>query len=284
MFGSAMKWLREPTPWGLSRRVLLVYLVLLANGVPAFVLLNLFSGHTRTLFVWTVLPPASAQLLGVMYGSALVLVLIGLSATSWPRTRIVTVLISYFALAATIVTLFTLGPFLHHPWTHLAYWLTMYILLVAFAPAVLVLEEREHGGRLPVDAPLKPATRAAGAIACACTGALGVALLIDPIGVGHIWLWPLTSLVGRILGVWFTSLALAYGWALRDGDWLRVRPIFWQGIPIGILFALVPLFHAGDVRPDPGARLLLYLGVAALLAGGGLVAAAAQNAVVRRAG
>jgi len=43
-------------PSGLSRGVKLVYVVLLANGLPAFFLLMSFPGRTNELFVWTVHP------------------------------------------------------------------------------------------------------------------------------------------------------------------------------------------------------------------------------------
>jgi hypothetical protein len=270
-------WLREPAPGGLSRRVWAVYLVLVANGLPAFVLLNGLPGHTRTLFVWTVVPPASAQLLGIMYTDALVLVVLGLLAPTWPRTRIVVVLIAWFAVAATIVTFFTLDPFLKHPWIHLAYWLTMYILLVVFAPLVLILEERAHGGRLAVEVRMTAVSRTLAALAALALGAVGAALIVDPLWVGDRWLWPLTPLVGRIIGVWFTALAVAYAWALLDGDWLRGRPMFWQGVPIGIALALVPALHSGDVRGTLGARPLLYFGIAGILTGAGVLATLSQR-------
>src|SRR5207248_2798680 len=92
-------------PAGLALRVKLVYLVLIANGLPAFVLLTFASGHTADLFVWTVKPPASAQMLGVMYSNALILVLLGLAQRSWLRARVTMLLIAVFSVSATIVTL-----------------------------------------------------------------------------------------------------------------------------------------------------------------------------------
>src|SRR5206468_4796607 len=106
---------------GLSRRVKLVYLVLVANGVPAFVLLTFASGHTADLFVWTVKPPASAQMLGVMYSNALILVALGLAQRPWPGPRVTMLLIAVFSVSRTVVPLFTLVPFLKHAWTHLPY-------------------------------------------------------------------------------------------------------------------------------------------------------------------
>jgi hypothetical protein len=259
------------SPDRLSLRVKLVYLVLAANGVPALVLLTVAAGHTADLFVWTVKPEASAQMLGVMYANALILVLLGLAQPSWARARVTMVLIVVFSISATIVTLFNLDPFLKHPWIHLAYWLSMYAALVIAAPLTFVLEEREHGGRLPVEQPLGALPRAVGALGIVGLGALGLALLIDPAAVNHSWPWMLSPLVGRLLGVWFGSLAVAYAWALTDGDWLRARPIFLQGPPTGALLLLVPALRGGELRSGV-AHLGVFIALVAFLLGGGLLA------------
>jgi hypothetical protein len=257
---------------GLPPAVKFVYLILLANGVPAFFILTFAPGHTADLFVWTIKPDASAQLLGVMYGNALLLVAIGLVQPDWPRTRITLVLIAFFSVAATIVTLFNLDPFLKHPWHHLAYWLTMYVILFFAAPLVLIVEERKHGGRLPVEVPLRGGPSAVAAVCAALFTGTGVALFVNSSFVSDRWPWPLTPLVGGIFGVWLCALAVAYLWALWDGDAVRTRPIFIQGIVTGPALALVPLLHRDDVKPDAGAELALYLGFAGLLALGGLLA------------
>jgi hypothetical protein len=271
------------SPGGLSLRVKLVYLVLAANGVPALVLLTVAAGHTADLFVWTVKPEASAQMLGVMYANALVLVLLGLAQPSWARARVTMVLIAVFSVSATIVTLFNLDPFLKHPWIHLAYWLSMYAALVIAAPLTFVLEERESGGRLPVAQPLGAVPRAVGALGVLGLGVLGVALLIDPATVNHVWPWMLTPLVGRLLGVWFGSLAVAYAWALADGDWLRARPIFLQALPTGALALLVPALHGGEMRSGV-AHLGVFVALLAFLLGGGLTAVLAGERGRSRAG
>lgn len=263
-------------PGGTSPQVRFVYLVLLANGLPAFLILNLAPAHTDVLFVWTVSPPASAQLLGVMYGNALLLVAIGALQPDWPRARITMVLISYFSVAATIVTLLHLGPFLAHPWFHLAYWLSMYVILCVAAPLTLFWEERRRGVRLSVDVPLAPATRAVTALASALLLGLGVALFASPQTVSQAWPWPLTALVGRILAVWFSAQGIAFAWALRDGDWLRARPLHWAGVPTGVLLALVPLLHLGDLRAE-GQRPWLYAAVVVMLAAGGLLCVLVQR-------
>jgi hypothetical protein len=263
---------------GVSPRVKFVYLVLLANGVPAFFLLTLFPGDTDDLFVWTIVPEASAQLLGVMYGNALLLVVIGLAQPSWERARVTVVVIAFFSVAATIVTLFNLDPFLKHPWYHLAYWLSMYVILFFAAPLVFLAEEREHGGRLPRRRPAGAAARAVAGVSAVAFGAVGVALLGSPSFMSDRWPWELTPLVARILGVWLCALALAFAWALWDGDAERVRPLFWQGAFTGPALALVPLLHADDVSDGAGGELALYLGLAALFAAAGAVALGSSRA------
>ena len=65
-------WMTGISPW-----VKLVYLVLLANGIPAFCILMSIPAKTEGFFVWTVKPEASARMLGVMYTNALLLVILG---------------------------------------------------------------------------------------------------------------------------------------------------------------------------------------------------------------
>ena len=258
---------------GVPPTVKLVYLVLLANGLPAFILLMAAPGNTDDLFVWTVVPEASARLLGVMYGNALLLVALGLMQRDWAHARVTLVLIAFFSVAATLVTLFNLDPFLDHPWTHLTYWLSMYVILFFAAPAVFIYEERRQGGRLAVESPLPEVARIAGGLCVLVLGAAGVALLVDPGFVSDLWPWELTPLVGRIVGVWLTALALAFAWALWDGDRERTWPIFVQGLATGPLLALVPLLHTDDLK-EGGGELLLYLAVAVLLLAAGLTSRA----------
>jgi hypothetical protein len=205
-----------------------------------------------------------------MYANALVLVGFGVSQPDWPRTRVTVLLITCFSVAATIVTFFHLGPFPQHPWYHLAYWLTMYLALLIVAPVVFVWQERLHGGRLSVSEALSPFTRAFGIASAGVSGVVGVALFVSPGAVSQVWPWDLTPLVGRILAVWFSSVAIAFAWAVWDGDWPRTRAIFWQMIPTGLLLATVPLLHAEDRRAASDAQLLLYLVLAVGMVASGI--------------
>jgi hypothetical protein len=86
----------------------------------------------------------------------------------------------------------------------------------------------------------------------------GVALLFFVDSVNQVWPWTLPPLVGGMIGVLLTTHAISYAWALWDGDWLRVRPMFWQAPPTALLFILLPLLHSGDLRPDAGGALTVY--------------------------
>ena len=246
--------------WGndLPIGVKFVFLVLLANAVPAILILMSLPTMTETLFVWTINPVINARLVGVMYGNALILIVIGVFQVNWARVRIIMVIITLFSIFATLLTFFYLKPFLAHPWFHLTYWLSMYLVLFFAAPYVFVTQEKKSGGKLPVQIPLNTATKFVSAIFMLISLICGLGLLFQIDTVNQIWPWTMPPLVGGLIGVLFMTHTVAYAWALWDGDWLRVRPIFWQAPLTGLLFIFLPLFHSSDLRPDSGTALITY--------------------------
>jgi hypothetical protein len=269
------RWLARPE--GRSPAVTLIQVLLVANALPAFVNLTSIPDRTERWFVWTVQPSANARVLGVMYGSACLLGLLGYAAGTWPRQRATIVVVAPFAVAATIVTLVTLDPFLKHPWYELAYWLLLYSILFVLAPAARVANELVAGGRLPPEEPLGPEARlAVGALAAVLLVA-GVGLLFELGYATRLWPFALTPLVARILGVWIGCLGLAHAWACWDGDRLRGRALLLSMPPTGALLALVPLLHRDDLRDGATGALVAYLLVA------GAVALLPLPALVRRA-
>ena len=250
----------------LPKEVKFVLFVLLANALPAITILMTLPARTETMFVWTVTPVINARLMGVMYANALILVGIGFFQPNWARVRIIMLLITLFSILATVLTFVYLKPFLAHPWYHLTYWLSMYLVLFFAAPYVLVTQERKQGGRLPVQIPLNAPTRLVAGIFLLASLLCGAAFLFQIDTVNQFWPWKLPPLVGGLIGVLFTTHLASYAWALWDGDWLRVRPMFWQAPPTALLFILLPLLHSGDLRPYPGTALTLYYILAALAA------------------
>jgi hypothetical protein len=261
----AREWWRSgQDPW-----VKFVEVFLVANAIGAVLSLTLAPG-SEDWFTWTVMPDANARLLAVMYANAIVLSVIALRQPDWAHARVIFVLICAFAIAATVMTFFNLEPFRAHPWYHLAYWLTGYGVLILVAPAVLVWQERLHGGRLPVELPMTLLQRATGAGAGVAMGAASLALLISPTDFSDIWPWDVAPLTGRLIGVWLGAFAVAYGWALWDGDWGRARPLYLAAPLTALLLALVPPTHAGDVRAAAAGELAVYYGLALLVAAPGL--------------
>lgn len=245
-----------------------VQVVLLANALPAFVVLASGPGHTSTRFVWTVKPEASVRLLAAMYGNAALLTLLSLSRRAWPLVRVTFVVFTLFSVAATILTFLELDPFLDHPRYFFVYWLVNYLFLLVATPLVFVTRERARGGRLPVVVPLSRRRRTAAAIAALVCLFGGVALLIGPAVANGIWPWALTPLVARIIGVWLTSLGAAFAWSLWDGDLRRTRPMFVQGLPTAVLVGAAPLLERGDLAGGAGRYVLFALLVGALAAVG----------------
>jgi hypothetical protein len=248
------QWWSNDLPTGIK----FVFLVLLANAVPAIIILMTLPGHTETLFVWTVKPIINARLIGVMYANALILIGIGVLQTSWARVRVIMVVITLFSILATILTLFYLKPFLAHPWFHLTYWMGMYLVLFFAAPYVFVTQEKKRGGRLPIQMPLNNATKFLTAVYLLITLISGLGLLFRVDVVNQVWPWTMPPLVGGLIGVLFITHTAAYAWVLWDSDWLRTRPMIWQAPLTGLLFIFLPLLHPADLRPDAGASLTLY--------------------------
>ena len=187
----------------LAKGVKFVFLVLMADGLPAFIILMTLPKMTELLFVWTINPVINARLVGVMYFNALLLVAFGIFQTSWPRVRVIMVVITLFSVLATILTFFFLKPFLAHPWFHLTFWLVMYLVLFFVAPYVFVTQERKYGGRLPVQIPLNNKARIVAGLSLLISLSCSFGLVFRIDVVNQYWPWTLPPLVGGLIGVLF---------------------------------------------------------------------------------
>ena len=260
-----MQILKEWWSNDLSVGVKIVLLALLVNGLPAFIILMTLPRMTEVLFVWTINPAINARLIGVMYGNALLLVGFSAFQTEWKNLRITMVVITLFSIFATILTFFFLKPFLAHPWYHLTFWLTMYLILFIAAPFVFYTHEQKFGGKLPIQVPLNIPTKLVTGLSSLMSLVIGLGLIFKIALVNQYWPWNLPPLVGGLIGVLFLTHAAAYAWAIWDGDWLRVRPIFWQAPLTALFFILLPLTHYSDLNPNPGNALTIYFLISGLI-------------------
>ena len=177
-----------------------------------------------------------------------------------PGHRIVfTFALLYFFSQNLFPCFFFLKPFLAHPWYHLAYWLTMYLVLFFAAPVIFFPQERKSGGKLPVRIRTSFVAKAVAFISMVTGFITSLFLFFNIDGVNSVLPWNLPPLVGGLMGVLFLTHAAAYAWALWDGDWIRVRPIFWQAPPTALMLILLPIAHAHDLKDGSGWALLAYL-------------------------
>jgi hypothetical protein len=255
------RWWNNDLPQGVK----VAFFVLLANALPAITILMTLPTKTETLFVWTINPVINARLIGVMYSNAILLVGIGLFQKSWARVRVIMVVITLFSILATILTFIYLKPFLAHPWFHLAFWLSMYLALVLLAPYIFITQERQTGGRLPVQNPLSPSARGLALMLLGLSVVVSAGLLLRIDLVNQRWPWQLPPLVGGLIGVLLATHAAAYAWALWDGDWQRVQPIFWQAPITGFFFLILPLLHPADLKLQAESSLQIYLIITSLV-------------------
>jgi hypothetical protein len=211
-------WWGNPLPIGVK----FVLLVLLANGLPAFLILMSVPDLTDQLFVWTIDPELNARLIGVMYDNALLLVRFAVLQTSWAKVRVIMVVITLFSTVATVLTFFYLKPFLAHPWYHLAYCLSLYLVLFFAAPYIFIKYERIYRGKLQIQLPLTMSARVLAIVSLVISPVFGLVLLFAGEAVSQALPWTLSPLVGGLIGVLFIAHAAAYSWAVWDGDWLRV--------------------------------------------------------------
>ena len=134
----------------------------------------------------------------------------------------------------------------------------MYLALFFAAPYIFYTHEQAFGGKLPIQVPLNIPAKLVTGLSSLLSLFIGLGLIFKIDLVNQFWPWKLPPLVGGLIGVLFLTHAAAYAWAIWDGDWLRVRPIYWQAPLTALLFILLPVAHPGDLNPDPGNNLLLY--------------------------
>jgi hypothetical protein len=226
---------RPVTPgmrWMLWAGCVLVFLA----GVQLYIL----SDRTDAYFAWTVRPPLTAAFLGAFYWAAFVLAYLSARERVWAYARVGVPGVLLFVTLTLVATLLHLDRF-HlqspSPVTSLAAWawLVTYILDPLALWAFLILQLRTPGGDPPRIAPLPRWFRLTMAVQAVVALAVGIALVLDPVGARFVWPWELTPLTARAAGAWVVGMGVNLLQAVWEDDWTRIQFGLISYIVLGVL-------------------------------------------------
>lgn len=215
--------------------------------------LTVFSDQTATYFAWTISPPITAAFLGAAYWAAVPVEVLAARQTTWAQARVAVPAIWLFTTLTLVVTLVHFDRFNFSSPIASAqgaawFWLAIYAGVPVAMLVVGWLQLRVPGG----DPPHGPAPPTWMRIAVLVQGgamlAFGVGLLLAPTVVGSIWPWALTALTGRAIGAWFVGIGFAALHALRENDFLRIRPLGGGYTVFAILELAALARYAGEVN------------------------------------
>ncbi len=267
----------SPTGTDLGGRVLRYTKIVMAIDITGLVIVALgpvlVPGSTEEYFAWTIAVPLTASMIGAGYAAALPSILWALALHEWLRIRIM--IVAGLALTSFIL-LFTLrdlssfhltegaGTAIFVGWV----WLVAYVCLPPLNIVALVLQERQrtHGDAAVVQ-PVLPWTRIAFVAWTAALGVLGLLLMFAFSSLEDVWPWGLNRLAAGAMGQWLLTVAVAMGWAAREGDYARIRvlaPFF----PLYFVLALLAVARtSGDLIDGRGTVFVAVLAISAVVFG-----------------
>ena len=194
-----------------------------ASAVSLFFL----SEQTDRFFAWTINPPLTAAFLGAGYAAITLVLLIALLEREWTNIRLGVCVLATGLVLILLATLLHLDRFhLNSPiftaqlWAWA--WLILYVILVPGLVFVLWLQRREKGELKPRQSNLASWLRILMGLLGTLMALMGVGLIVLPTTVAGIWAWPLTPLTGRMIGAWFTAIAVSLVAGTLDNDYPRL--------------------------------------------------------------
>lgn len=145
-------------------------------------------------------------------------------------------------------------------------WLIVYIVDPPLLTLAYVRQVRLHQPDPARRHPTPPWFKAALALQAAITIGLGAALFLTPERSASVWPWPLTPLTGRAVAAWLLGLGLVLVWAVREGDWLRLRPATLSYTVLCILQLIALLRYHSELDPgwQPWAYVIFVVSIGAL--------------------
>jgi MFS family permease len=217
----------SPTTSPISHAVRVFLLFAAALVFASAVSLFFLSEQTDRYFAWTINPPLTAAFLGAGYGAITLVLLIALLEREWTNIRL------GVSVLATGLVLILLATLLHLDRFHLNSpiftaqlwawaWLILYVILVPGLVFVLWLQRREKRQLRPRQSSLAPWLRILMGLLGTLMAVIGVGLILLPTTFAGFWPWPLTPLTGRMIGAWFTAIAVSLLAGTLDNDYPRL--------------------------------------------------------------
>lgn len=246
--------------------------------------LYFFSTRTDHLFAWTIDVPLTAAFLGAFYWTSLFLAVQSAIQTRWAMARVGLVGVQVFLWLTLLATLLHLDKFhlsADDNFARGAAWLWLFIYIVD--PPLLTYAYFLQVRQKLADAPRRHVTptwfRACLALQAAVTIGIGAALFVAPDHTSSLWPWALTPLTARAVASWLLGLGLVLVWAVRENDWVRLRPAT-ISYTVLCLLQLIALLRFRDTL-ESGISTWLYVAFVISVGALGLVGVAAAG---RRSG
>jgi hypothetical protein len=246
--------------------------------------LYFFSTRTDHLFAWTIDVPLTAAFLGAFYWTSLFLAVQSAIQTRWAMARVGLVGVQVFLWLTLLATLLHLDKFHLRAGDNVARgaaWLWLFIYIVD--PPLLTYAYIRQVRQKLADIPRRHLTptwfRVCLGLQAAITIGIGAALFVAPDHTSSLWPWALTPLTARAVASWLLGLGLVLVWAVRENDWVRLRPAT-MTYTVLCLLQLIALLRFRDT-PESGVGTWLYVGFVISVGALGLVGVAAAG---RRSG
>jgi hypothetical protein len=224
--------------------------------------LYFFSTRTDHYFAWTIDVPLTAAFLGAFYWTSLFLAVQSAMQERWVMARVGLIGVQAFLWLTLLATLLHLDKFhLSAPngFPRGAAWLWLLVYLVD-PPLLTYAYIRQVAGRLP-DPPRQHATpvwyRACLTLQAAVTIVVGAALYTAPDHTAWLWPWALTPLTARAVASWLIGLGLVLVWAVRENDWMRLRPATLSYTALCVLQLIALIRYRSEL--EPGAARWIYI-------------------------
>jgi hypothetical protein len=186
-------------------------------------------------------PPLHARVLGAMYLSGSVFMLLAMLARDWHEVRVVTVILLVWTGMLGFVSTLNLSAF---DWSHgpTWFWFVAYLGYPLIALWILWCQRTEttHPKEGAISSGLRVYLYGQGAAAVV----LALCLLVAPRAMTTVWPWPIPALVAHIYAAPFLAYGIGSLYAARQRTWSEVRFVVIGTLVFAIGVLIASMIHA----------------------------------------